>query len=202
MWKRLFDSCAVSFALCSVLVAADSAPGTKNPPPKAEAKAPASTDVKLDDKGSLAGVLVDANGRPTPRMAVELRQGRTKVASATTNTKGEFQFPRLKPGTYQVVADKQSAAVRVWTRDTAPPKSLPKALLVRQSADGKVVRGQLAGIDLATGAVLATGAATVTVSGINLSETKDLQDDVNKTNQQVNAINEKVDDIQNSLANP
>lgn len=198
MWKRLLDSCAVSFVLCSVLVAADPAPSVQKPAEKNAVKAPASTDVKLDEKGSLMGVLVDANGKAAAKATIEVRQGRTKVAAATTNQKGEFQIAKLKPGTYQVVAGKQSAMVRVWTRETAPPKSLPKALLVQRPTDGKVVRGQLAGIDLATGAVLATGVATVTVSTINLVETNDTQDELSKTNQKVDAINGKVDDILNS----
>ena len=57
-----------------------------------------------EQRGSIEGVVKDSSGAVLPGVTVEARAGGSGVLSATTNETGNFRFPSLLPGTYEVSA--------------------------------------------------------------------------------------------------
>src|ERR1051326_6050393 len=54
--------------------------------------------------GNLFGVVKTADGTPLPNVSVTLAGGGAPIVQ-TTDEKGEFRFPGLPPGTYELVAE-------------------------------------------------------------------------------------------------
>ena len=77
----------------------DSSPGA--PFVKAIGDVSARIDARLDPFGSLSGRVVDEDGQPARKIAVEVSPG---GGSAVTDDNGEFVFRGLRPGAYTVVA--------------------------------------------------------------------------------------------------
>src|SRR5262249_52907542 len=50
---------------------------------------------------------VDESEKPVPAVNVELRQNGAVVGRATTNEKGQAEFPNVAAGTYEVVVAKE-----------------------------------------------------------------------------------------------
>lgn len=138
-------------------------------------KAAAAVDIVLTEKGTLSGILVDAQGKPLPAKKVVLSQGKKELATATTDTKGKFELKTEKSGVYQVSSGNQGALVRAWSAETAPNSAKKQALLV--SGGQRVVRAQ-AGMDPAgaLGVVgLAAGGAGLGLAISNANEVNDLE---------------------------
>jgi hypothetical protein len=57
-----------------------------------------------EQRGSIEGVVKDASGGVLPGATVEARAGGSGVLSTTTDANGNFRFPSLLPGTYEVSA--------------------------------------------------------------------------------------------------
>src|SRR6185295_19762653 len=58
-----------------------------------------------EQRGSIEGVVKDASGAVLPGVTVEARSSGSGVLSATTNETGNFRFPSVLPGTYEVTAN-------------------------------------------------------------------------------------------------
>lgn len=56
--------------------------------------------------GGIVGLVVDAKGTAVPGAQVVLRHEGVVVARALTNREGKFEFARLRPGRYLLVAEK------------------------------------------------------------------------------------------------
>jgi hypothetical protein len=63
---------------------------------------PAHVDVRLQPWGGLRGRVLDEEGKPAPKVVVEI--SRNLDNRATTDQNGEFAFQELPPGSYTVVA--------------------------------------------------------------------------------------------------
>src|SRR5690349_7802002 len=57
-----------------------------------------------EQRGSIEGVVKDAQGGVLPGVTVEARSGGSGVLTATANETGNFRFPSVLPGTYEVSA--------------------------------------------------------------------------------------------------
>ena len=110
-------------------------------PPAAGAKtSPAAfQDVRLGNEGTLAGQLLDANGRPVAQQPVALFQGTKALVETRTDAAGRFAFPQVRSGVYQLTEGTVCVACRAWTNAAAPPAAQGQVLLV---AKADVVRGQ------------------------------------------------------------
>jgi hypothetical protein len=58
-----------------------------------------------EQRGSIEGVVKDASGAVLPGVTVEARSGGSGVLSTTTNETGNYRFPSLLPGVYEVSAN-------------------------------------------------------------------------------------------------
>jgi len=97
-------------------------------------------DVKLDRRGILRGVVVDAEGGPVAHAVVVVRRGKQELGRVETDGLGRFAMGPLRGGTYQLAVGGQGRLIRVWAAGTAPPAAKEMILVV---VGGQVVRGEL-----------------------------------------------------------
>src|SRR5687767_4715130 len=61
-----------------------------------------------EQRGSILGVVTDASGAVLPGVTVEARSPSVVgVSTSITDAQGNYRFPALPPGTYQVTANLQ-----------------------------------------------------------------------------------------------
>jgi hypothetical protein len=58
-----------------------------------------------EQRGTIEGVVKDASGAVLPGVTVEARSGGSGVLTATTDGSGNYRFPSVLPGTYEVSAN-------------------------------------------------------------------------------------------------
>ncbi len=122
--------------------------------------------IRLRPLGVIAGRVVDEESEPVDLARVSIyqsvyREGIKRwenLHSTTTNDRGEYRLPNLKPGRYllQAYGDRAPASNRYGTQpDTFyPPTYYPNALTRQQAAPVEVEVGtQLDGIDIRLGKV-------------------------------------------------
>ncbi len=83
-------------------------------------------DVVLNDRGELAGALVDPNGTPIENAPVVVGQMGKPVAEATTAADGRFVIANLTPGTYQIATYAKVQNYRVHRSVGADANNVPK----------------------------------------------------------------------------
>lgn len=89
------------------------------------------SDVALQEGGSLSGAYLDSAGKPVATAPISVWSSGRQVAVAQTDAAGRFTVSGLRGGTYQILADQDHGLYRLWTPNTAPPSAQPSALLVR-----------------------------------------------------------------------
>ena len=57
-----------------------------------------------EQRGTIEGVVKDSSGAVLPGVTVEARSGGSGVLSTTSNETGNFRFPSVLPGVYEVSA--------------------------------------------------------------------------------------------------
>ena len=181
--------------------------GDVSAPKAAKQTKDAILDVSLDKDGSLSGYVVDAQGKPQANEVVRVMQGRTEVAKATTNAKGQFEVKGLRGGMYGIVSAKGTTGYRVWTSNAAPKSAKQFAVVVK---DTQLVRAQDDGSDLLSGSNLILGGAAITgiaLGGVALSEANSAQSDASAAQQQNAALQaqnallqQQIDQLQQSLS--
>ncbi|MEQ9409053.1 MAG: carboxypeptidase-like regulatory domain-containing protein [Fuerstiella sp.] len=100
-------------------------------------------NVELNAADSLEGHLLTQTGQPVANTPILVRSQANlqKVAQqVTTDADGRFFVTSLSSGTCVMEAGDETYAVRVWTKGTAPPRSLQNVAFVKQSGD-TAVRG-------------------------------------------------------------
>ncbi len=100
------------------------------------------TNVELTAAGSLEGQVLTASGTAIANSKVVARSQAdpNKIGQQlVTDENGRFLVTGLKSGTCIVESNGETYAVRVWTKGTAPPKSLRNVALVQESDE--TVRG-------------------------------------------------------------
>lgn len=150
------------------------------------------SDVSLDTSGNLRGTFITSNGGPLAREKVTISQGRRAISTVTTNAQGQFAVSNLRPGIYQLTSGKDSSVVRVWSSDSAPPKSRNLALLVQ----GKnVARAQmeLAGLN---GGMMGLGGLAIGGAGLGFGISGTI--DAGDSNDRADALQRRVDQLSNS----
>ena len=168
--QLLVSLACVGVALPQAVYAFD---GPAPPPTPALA---AVLDIALDAQGSLHGQASDSNGQALALSEVSLRQQGQVVAQTKTDKSGQFTFPGVRAGLYEIQSAGTSQVCRVWTAQSAPPSARDKALLVNR---GDVVRGKGGGgggnwsqIFLVSGLVIAAGVIGGVI-GYNLKDDDD-----------------------------
>lgn len=126
-----FRRTAIAFALVGLIW-----------PPSAvakEAPTPKTHDVKLTPAGSLAVVVVNAQGKLQKSTRVELQKSdSTEITVGITDEAGRYQFTNLTGGVYQIRTNQGICGCRLWTNRAAPPAAAESLLIVND----RVVRGQ------------------------------------------------------------
>lgn len=183
--------------------------GDTTPTAAAKQTKDAILDVSLDKAGSLSGFVVDAQGKPQANQVVRVMQGRTEVAKATTNAKGQFEVKGLRGGVYGIVSAKGATGYRVWTSNAAPKTAKQFAVVVK---DTQLVRAQNDSDDLFTGSHLLLGGAAVTgiaLGGVALGQSNSAESDAAAARQQSAALaaqnallQQQIDQLQASLNAP
>jgi hypothetical protein len=95
-------------------------------------------NVELNVDGLVMGQLNDHTGQPIAKKAIKI-QTKSGVQESTTNEKGQFTVSSKTGGNCAIVVDGSAYACRLWTHKTAPPKSLNSFSIV---PDTEIVRGQ------------------------------------------------------------
>jgi protocatechuate 3,4-dioxygenase beta subunit len=60
-----------------------------------------------EQRGAIEGIIRDTSGAILPGVAVEARANTGVVLSTVTDTTGQYRFPSLLPGTYEITATLQ-----------------------------------------------------------------------------------------------
>jgi hypothetical protein len=102
-------------------------------------EAAAVVDVRLDERGSVRGILIDAAGQPLATRSVVLQQTGAAVCSTETDAAGGFAFRGLAGGVYRLIVGDQTVTCRVWTHGAAPPTATDQLTVV---AGPPLIRGQ------------------------------------------------------------
>lgn len=134
--------------MCVPAVAAESAIAKLN----SNQKTRTAIDLRLGSEGSIVGKVVNRQGQTVSSANVKIASKRG-TATLKAGSNGLFAAKGLHAGEYVVQVNDQSYAVRMWTADTAPPKTAMAALFVV----GDAVRGQCCG-DSSCGGGCSTGA--------------------------------------------
>ena len=135
-------------------------------------------EVILGDTQSFNGRLVNNQGIGIDGAVVKLTQSGKEVAQTVTSKDGSFKVNNLKAGNYLVSAGDNAALVRLWEKSLAPPKAKENTLLV--NGGGKVVRGQLGGLDVITIVLVALLATDLGFTIANRNDINDLEDRLKK----------------------
>ena len=96
-----------------------------------------------EQRGAIEGIVKDTSGAVLPGAAVEARANTGVVLSTVTDTTGQYRFPSLLPGTYEITATLQG-------------------FTSKKQSDVPVSLGQVKKVDFAL--ALASVAETVTVT--------------------------------------
>jgi hypothetical protein len=134
---KLFRPVAVTLAVTGMLLPVEE---TRSQEAASCPTTPTVHDIRLDDQGSLHGVVVNAQGQTQPKTRitlVDLQRGKRR-ANATSRD-GKFVFQRLAGGTYHLKTAHGVCHCRVWTAAAAPPTAKAQILIVD---DALVQRGQ------------------------------------------------------------
>ena len=94
-------------------------------------------NLKLTANGTLNGVVVDSQGKPTLTTVV-VRFNGAPVARAHTNSSGRFAISGVRAGVHQIQAGTNRSVVRLWSAEAAPKSAKTAAVLISNN----VVRGQ------------------------------------------------------------
>ena len=96
-------------------------------------------DIRLDLQDTLRGRLIDLEGRPVIEETLEsIREGQT-ITRAVSGQDGQFQFPQVAGGVYQIRFGNSMVVCRVWTDAAAPPVAKSQLIVLASPA---LVRGQ------------------------------------------------------------
>lgn len=128
-------------------------------------------------EGAFSGRVVDKTGAPQKNKEVVIRQGEKEVARVTTNEKGVFAAPNLRPGNYTAQAENTVGNFRVWNENGAPPAAKGHALLVLGENGA---RGQFGAVDPTLLLLTAGVIASVIIAAISLDKINNVENKVDK----------------------
>jgi hypothetical protein len=101
---------------------------------------PVISDVALQGNGVLKGQILNTTGIPQAKSQVAMIKDGKVLATAVTDTNGEFAVAGVTPGVYQIESPHAGGVYRVWAQRTAPPAAKNGVLMV---GDTSVVRANL-----------------------------------------------------------
>lgn len=152
-WKRA----AICLA-CIGLVVPQGAFGGQTKQPLAP------SDTRLSAGGTLAGSVVDAEGKALADVTVTVKFRGHIIARTTTTKTGRFAVSGLRGGVHDIVTPTGRATTRFWATGTAP-RAANSAVTLR--AGKAIVRGQDDGLYVDPAAAAIGGLAVVaTIAGI------------------------------------
>ena len=122
---------------------------------------PSISDVALQENGVLKGQILNTDGIPQSNSQVVMVKEGKLLATAMTDTHGEFAVAGVSPGVYQIESPEAGGVYRVWAQRTAPPAAKHGVLMVGDKSVaraqifgdtyGPAIRGAIAGAAIATG---------------------------------------------------
>lgn len=133
---RKFSTLALIASL--VIGASPVAPADQTPISSQQPEALRLKNVELSASGKLRGQYLTTEGLPLANQAVTVKHGKT-ADRITTDASGRFVVSNIQSGQCVFEVNNTVFACRVWTKGTAPPKSLQSVALVHEQA---TVRGQ------------------------------------------------------------
>jgi hypothetical protein len=155
-------------------------------------------DIQLGSGGTLSGRVRDDQGRPLVGLTVVVSRQRRVVARVKTGELGDYRVTGLAGGVYCVRVGSSVTISRLWTTDSAPPRSRQRLDLsagadveVRaQSGEASVddrfdpihrfgLDGQ-GGLDSFEITLLTTSMISLTLSAVMLSRIDELQDSIDR----------------------
>ena len=74
-----------------------------------------------EQRGAIEGIVRDTSGAVLPGAAVEARANTGVVLSTVTDTTGQYRFPSLLPGTYEITATLQGFSTQEAGRCPGEP---------------------------------------------------------------------------------
>ena len=86
-------------------------------------------DVKLDQKGSLVGHLLNSSGQPIAQATMTLWKGDSRLERTRTDEQGRFRFTRLRGGPYRIATERNFVEFRAWPAQIAPPRAADRLLV-------------------------------------------------------------------------
>lgn len=98
-------------------------------------------DVAVED-GTLVGEVRNRQGRLLAGRQVTVLFAGTEVASTKTGVNGTFRVTGIREGVHAVVCCEQTACIRVWSKETAPPQSGCAVCIVCDECENPVARQQ------------------------------------------------------------
>ncbi len=123
-----------------------------------------SNDISLTTGGTLAGTVVDANGRAIANSPVKVKFRGFTVATTNSDSAGRFAVCGLRGGVHEICAAGGSTVNRFWTKGNAPQAARSTAVVV---TGPKVVRSQgdgPEGSDLVIGGLLVGGVVAAIIA--------------------------------------
>ncbi|MEQ9408099.1 MAG: carboxypeptidase-like regulatory domain-containing protein [Fuerstiella sp.] len=96
-------------------------------------------NVELSAAGKVSGRLVDAQGRPLAGQTLQIRTSED-TQKKTTSEDGSFTIESRTGGNCAIIVGDRAYACRLWSHNTAPPKSLTSFGIVH--SNGPIVRAQ------------------------------------------------------------
>ncbi|HAB12002.1 MAG TPA: hypothetical protein DCE47_09955 [Planctomycetaceae bacterium] len=180
-------------------VDADSVPEKRTRESEQEAGPPVRIlDIQLGSGGTLSGRVRDEQGRPLAGLTVVVSRARHVVARVKTDELGDYRVTGLVGGVYCVRAGSSVTIGRLWTTDSAPPRSRQRLNLA--AGAGVEVRGQngeasvddrfdpihrfgldgRGGLDSFEITLLTTSMISLTLSAVMLSRIDELQDSIDR----------------------
>jgi hypothetical protein len=133
---------AVALAIAGIVVHVPSAGAQESLNPIAafpESIPAVTTDVALDEGGSLRGWVLSQYGAPLRGIEVTLEQSGQVMAIVPSDDQGQFAIAPLRGGVYQLRAARGTQVIRAWAAHTAPAGALEGVVVVA----GQVARGQI-----------------------------------------------------------
>ena len=163
--------------------AAKKAPAEVKKAAPAEVKKAGPVDVALNKSGTLQGSVLASDGKPLDGSLVTLRDGDSVIATTTSDVRGQYALNNLKGGVYQLTAGQQTAVVRVWPSESAPPTALNHAVMVAptvRAQDGYEEGGGAGGLDIVSLLTLGTAGGALVVGVVNHNDIRHIKGKIDK----------------------
>ncbi len=119
------------WALVGIAMPSPSTADDPATPTAPKVKAPVIVDVALAQGGVLTGQVVDPQGAPMAKTAVQVVNQQGQVTTTESNATGQFTVQGLtQGGVHRIAAAGNQGVYRLWAPGTAPPGAITRVTVV------------------------------------------------------------------------